>query len=85
MRYSGCVLSISEASFWLHLALQVSCMQRMSCSLYYTHPRCPHSIMIFTIKQEAMGVISALINILGTELLSPLAPELLLGQFSGWV
>jgi hypothetical protein len=41
--------------------------------------------MTFTIKQEAMGVISALISILGTEVISPLAPELLLGQFSGWV
>jgi hypothetical protein len=41
--------------------------------------------MNFTTKQEAMGVISALISILGTELIPPLAPELLLGQFSGWV
>jgi hypothetical protein len=34
-------------------------------------------------KQEAKLVISELISVLGTGVISPLAAELLLGQFSG--
>jgi hypothetical protein len=51
-------------------------------SLYYTHPRCPHRRIVFTMRQEATVVISELITVLASGVISPLAPELLLGQFS---
>jgi hypothetical protein len=40
--------------------------------------------MIFAIKHEATGVIKELISILGTAIRSALAPDALLGHFSGW-
>jgi len=51
-------------------------------SLYYTHPRCPHRI-IFTMRQEATGVISDIITVLASGVISTLAPEQLLGEFFG--
>jgi hypothetical protein len=40
--------------------------------------------MIPVMKQEVTVVSSALVSSLGTEVASPLAPELLLAHVSGW-